>query len=431
MVFSKSALGTRQARSAKALDAILESGDLLLVFAGESIGKPGGHDQTYPFLPHPDYYWLSGLRRASGVMAYSKTEGWKPFVKLVNLEERLWEGTRETAEGESIDTLAEWIKKQKARRIFALGQASAKNTPDGALSSLNDASLKVQEALNRARRIKDSEEIALVERCASAAAKGYLRLEEVLKDGISERHLQLEYEHAVLKAGADSFPYDTLVGSGLNSAVLHATPTTKLLRTGELVLVDAGADIQEYCVDISRTYAVGGTKSSRQKDLYDLVLKSQLSAIEVCKPGVEWHDVHRKAAHVLTAGLKDLGLLRGEVDSLLESGAISMFFPHGVGHMVGLRVRDVGSRLGTTARNCCGVRVRVDMPLEEGFLMTVEPGLYFVAPLLDDPKKRELYRDQIDWNKVESWRDFGGIRIEDNILVTASGPRSLTSAIPK
>jgi Xaa-Pro aminopeptidase len=330
-----------------------------------------------------------------------------------------------------LSELPAWISKLSPARVIALGQPSPQ---EGSLYGdplAVEAQARIQEAFNRARRIKDAAEIALVERAARAAHAGYKRLKEILAPGVSERRLQLEYEHAALMAGADGFPYDSLVGAGANSAILHAVPTEKILKEGELVLVDAGAEIHEYGVDITRSYAVGGRFDARQKSVYDLVHAAQKAAIALCRPGVEWLDVHEKAARVLADGLKDLGLLKGSVDALVESGAVSVFFPHGIGHMVGLRVRDVGPRVGAPLRTRSGVRVRVDLPLEEGFLMTVEPGLYFVGPMLDDPKLRDKHRDTVAWEKIDVWKDFGGIRIEDDILVTSGEPRNLTIAVEK
>ena len=121
------------------------------------------------------------------------------------------------------------------------------------------------------------------------------------------------------------------------------------------------------------------------------------------------------------------------MDELLDTGAIALFFPHGIGHMVGLGVRDVGGRAPgrEVGRRCCGVGIRVDLPLEENLLMTVEPGLYFVPAILDDPQRREEFKQSVDWDALESWRSIGGIRIEDNILITPDGPQNLTAAIPK
>jgi Xaa-Pro aminopeptidase len=199
------------------------------------------------------------------------------------------------------------------------------------------------------------------------------------------------------------------------------------------VLVDAGGAILGYTADVTRTIPAGGQFTAEQRAIYDVVLAAELAAIECCRDGVEWHDVHRVAAAELAAGLLHLGILSAAVDEALETEAIALFFPHGVGHMVGLGVRDVGGRQPDReeGRKCCGAKVRVDLPVRKGFLMTVEPGIYFVPALIDDPPRRDRFRHAVAWDKLDRWRKVGGVRIEDNVLVTDAEPRVITDGIAK
>lgn len=427
-IFSADTITERRKRAATNLDLVLTDDEFCYIFSGEPIQKPGGLDQTYPFLPHPDYYWISGLRRPMGVVVYSKSEGWKDFVKPLSLEERLWEGGTEEIPGTPLAELDAWRAKKKAARCIVLGQATEKfrawkNTDEATHN-------RIQEAFNRARRKKDPEEIALITDAARAAAVGYSHLKKFIRPGVSERQIQIEFETAALKAGAEKFPYDTIVGSGVNAAVLHAIPTAKIVQKGELVLIDAGADIHDYCVDITRVFFADGTPSEQQSAIYSIVAKAQQQAIQNCIPGKEWVEVHRSAARVIAEGLKDLKIFAGSVDSALESEAISVFFPHGIGHMVGHRVRDVGPIVGKAPKTHFGVRLRVDLALEEDFVMTAEPGIYFVSALIDKKENRERFKKEIHWNEVEKWRHFGGIRLEDDILVKEN-PVNLTHSIEK
>ena len=296
---------------------------------------------------------------------------------------------------------------------------------------MTNTPFELQEKINAIRRVKDPAEVDLIRQTARMAYAGYQKVKDFLRPGVTERQIQIEFEAEVLRAGAEKFPYESIVGSGPNSAVLHAIPTRRVLKENELVLIDAGADLFDYCVDITRTFSSSHAFTSRQKEIYDLVLEAQNRAIAKCRPGVEWSDVHKEAARILASGLKQLGLLACEPETALESGAISVFLPHGVGHMVGLKVRDVGGLLLQEERTHCGVRLRVDLPLQENFIMTVEPGLYFVPALLNHSETRAKYRSEIHWNEVEKWLDFGGIRIEDDILIGADGPENLTAAIEK
>ena len=249
---------------------------------------------------------------------------------------------------------------------------------------------------------------------------------------MSERQIQIEFEAEAQRNGAHKMPYGSIVGAGTNAAILHFEPSERIVQQNDLILIDAGSDIHDYCVDITRVFPASGKFTEQQQKIYNIVLKAQETGIEMCRPGVEWHDVHRAAAEVITDGLIEIGILVGNTKELIESGATALFFPHGIGHMVGQRVRDVGgSQFGRTPRTCCGVRVRVDLPLEVGFNMTVEPGLYFIDAIIHDPEVRQKHAQTVNWKLVDEWKHVGGVRIEDNILVTENGPRNLTAQIPK
>jgi Xaa-Pro aminopeptidase len=291
----------------------------------------------------------------------------------------------------------------------------------------------LQQRLDAVRRSKDAHELELVSKAIRATAAGFARAREVIRPGTTERAIQIEIEAEMFRHGADGVGYGTIVGAGARAAILHSTPGSTIVGPRDVVLVDAGGEISAYTADVTRTYPADGSFTPEQQAVYDLVLAAELAAIDRCRAGVEWHDVHRTAAATIATGLRDLGILKTSVDEALETGAIALFFPHGIGHMVGLGVRDVGGHAPgrEEGQMCCGARVRVDLPLGEGILMTVEPGLYFVPALLDDPERRDKFHGAIAWDKLASWRKIGGVRIEDNVLVTNSAPRVLTEAIPK
>ena len=321
--------------------------------------------------------------------------------------------------GRDLAEFSSWLEKRNSQRVFNLSFEG------------NEEWHQIKETFSRERRKKDPEETELVMKLAALANAGYQKIKSSLKPGLSERQIQLDYETAVLCAGAEKLPYDSIVGSGVNSAVLHAIPTGRILREGEHVLIDAGADIQDYCVDITRCFPADGNRSARFSAIYDLVLRAQRESIALCKPGISWKDVHLTSARIMAQGLVDLDLLNVSPEEALASGAISVFFPHGVGHMVGLRVRDVGGPHNPQPKFYAGARLRVDMTLEENHLMTVEPGLYFIEALLKDAETRRKYGDQVNWAEADKWLDFGGIRIEDDILVTSRGPKNLTEVVEK
>src|SRR5581483_1831573 len=215
------------------------------------------------------------------------------------------------------------------------------------------------------------------------------------------------------------------------SAVLHFPPSGRAFEEGDLVLIDAGAEYRGYASDITRTYPASGRFSAEQAELHGLVREACLAATSSCAPGIEWRDVHRTAALVLAEGLRDFGLLRGDVETLVEPGAVFVFFPHGIGHMVGLGIRDAGEVLpGRKPPENEFPRLRLDLPLLPGYVVTIEPGVYFVPALLHDAEFRERHRDAVDWERAEKMLDFGGIRIEDNVLVTEDGFEVLTADVP-
>ena len=208
---------------------------------------------------------------------------------------------------------------------------------------------------------------------------------------------------------------------------MNVPPTARELRDGDLLLVDAGAEHRGYASDVTRTYAAGGALTAEQALVHDTVRRAGETAIAACRPGVEWHDVHRAAALVVAEGLLELGVLRGSPEMLVESGAATIFFPHGVGHMVGLGVRDTGAASDDASEPVPGLPpLRVDIPLEPRHTWTVEPGIYFVPALL----ARERGRDDVDWQRVDELQGFGGVRLEQNVLITGDGCEVLTAAIP-
>ena len=217
--------------------------------------------------------------------------------------------------------------------------------------------------------------------------------------------------------------------------------TVMYYKKGDLVLGDYGAENKmRYAGDITRTFPVDNVFTERQKDIYQLVLVSELKAISLLKPGVTYKSIHLEAAKVLTEGLISLGLMKGNVDDAVKNGAHALFFPHGLGHMIGLDVHDmedlgedlVGYDKKTTRSQQFGLAyLRLGKTLQAGHVLTVEPGLYFIPALIDQWKMDKMHLEFINYDELEHWKNFGGVRIEDNVLITDEGHRVLGPAIPK
>jgi Xaa-Pro aminopeptidase len=419
-------LSARRARVAAALSL---DDTLLLVAAGEPVPLPENSDQTYPFRSHSEYYYLAGQECAGGLVAFDPRDGaesgWVSFVPAVTEGERVWEGRGQTP-GTPLAAFEGWLAARRGRPVAALGAPLAKISADESRSA------QARDRLKHARRPKDAHEVGLIRRAAAATAPGYARLRSLLRPGVTERALQIELEAEFFRHGGTRPGYGTIVGSGPNSAVLHFEPSARAAQAGEFVLVDAGAEIDRYMADVTRTYVVG-EPTAFQRDLYQIVLAAEEKALARCVHGAEWKELHLAAAVEMVGGLVSMGLMRGTPASLVEQEAHTLFFPHGLGHMVGLGVRDgSGMAPGRTKDPRASLKnLRMDLPLQAGYVVTVEPGLYFIPALLNDPARRDRFREAVNWTLVEQHLHLGGVRLEDNVLVTHGAPENLTAAIPK
>jgi len=400
---------------------------VVLIGAGKPIQRPGRDDSPYPFDAHAEYYYLTDRNRPGGVLAFDPREGWVDFVAPITASDRLWSGIRAAeAKGPTTDELEGWLASRVGRPHAWLGSAPADAQFDRGLAD------ELRFGLSRVRRPKDPVELERMRMAQRATSAAFGAVVPLMREGVSEREAQIELEAEAFRRGAEAMAYDTIVGSGVNSAVLHFAPTSRRFQAGELVLIDAGARYLGYASDITRTYPVGGRLDPAQQELHSVVHTAEQAAIGRCQAGREWRDVHLTAALVIAEGLAACGILRGDPESLVQSGAVWLFFPHGIGHLVGLGVRDAG---GTPL---CARRedpkpypnLRIDLPLEPGMVVTVEPGIYFVPALLEDPDHRRKHRDEVVWNRVDRMLGFGGIRIEDNVLITIDGYEVITGDVP-
>lgn len=413
----------RRDRVAKSWDA---KEAIVLIGAGDRILIPGTGDQTYPYRSHPEYFYLTDRECPGAVLAFDAGEGWTDFVPDVTEKERVWEAGAQ-AEGTSITLLGAWLAARRGRAVVMLGVELPGQRFDAAKS------VEFRDRLLHARRPKDAIELERIRGAAAATAAGYAAMRDVIRPGVTERAIATELEVGFRRGGGDGPAYGTIVGTGPNSAVLHFEPTERAGKEGELVLIDAAAELNRYACDVTRTFPAGKAFTPEQRDLYALVLAVESKAVERCVAGAEMVDIHEASYLESTKGMIEMGFLRGTPEGLIEQGVTELFYPHGIAHMVGLGVRDATGKLsGRLPRTEAGKRLqRMDLPLEPGYVLTIEPGIYFIPPLLRDPKRREKFADQIVWSKVDPWMAQGGIRIEDTVHVTTGAPENMTAAIPK
>jgi len=293
-------------------------------------------------------------------------------------------------------------------------------------------------AVVQLRSIKDSYEIDEIEKAVDVAGIMHTTAMKMGFPGNYERELSGAIEGIALAHGGPvSFP----VILSMDGQILHNHNHANELVKGRMVICDAGAETSMcYASDITRTFPVGGEFSTQQKDIYNLVLTANMKTIEASVPGNTYLEVHLMAAHIIANGLKELGIMKGDVDEAVEAGAHALFFPHGLGHMLGLDVHDmegfgedhVGYTKDLKRSDQFGLAyLRMARKLEPGHVITNEPGCYFIPALIDIWKKEKKLEQFINYDKVEAYRGFGGVRIEDDVLITDTGSRILGTPIPK
>lgn len=417
------------ARRRKNLMTAMGQGSIAVIPAAEE--KTRNRDVDYPFRQDSDFWYATGFPEpdAVAVLIPGRPQGeYVLFCRDKDQAAETWTGFRYGPDGavnefdaddafpiDDIDDILPGLLEGRTKVYYDIGRDGdfdlrimdwvnrlrAKvrmgGHPPGEFQTLNHL-------LHEMRLFKSAAEVKLIRRAGEISAAAHVRAMKAVKPGLYEYQLEAEYLHEFMHRGARTPAYPSIVGGGKNACVLHYIENSSKLKFGDLVLVDAAGELDNYASDITRTYPVNGKFSAAQQALYEVVLAAQLAAIDKVKPEYDWNAGHETAVTVLTQGLKDLGLLQGDVSELVETGAYRSFYMHRTGHWMGLDVHDVGD-------------YKVDgvwRQLEPGMVLTVEPGLY-IAP-----------NAKVD----EKWRGIG-IRIEDDVLVTAKGADVLTSDVPK
>ncbi len=365
-----------------------------------------------------------------------------PQPKLAELAEQIG-----VAQLDSIDKLKKYLKSKITKKVKINYLPTYRGDQTLKLADLlgenpyklkNKFSKKLIEAVVAQRSIKGEEEVAEIEYAMEIAYQMHTAAMRMAKPGVVERDIAGAIEGIAASLGAGlSFP--AIVSK--NGQTLHNHYHGNVLKEGDLLVCDAGAEsLLHYASDITRTTPVGGKFSYQQKEIYEIVLTAQKNAINMIKPGVLHSDVHLTAAKIIAAGLSQIGIMKGDLNAAVKAGAHALFFPHGLGHMMGLDVHDmenlgenfVGYDAKTKRSDQFGLAyLRLAKELQPGFVFTCEPGIYFIPELIDQWKAKRKFKNYIDYDKLEAYRNFGGIRIEDDILVTQNGYKVLGRPIPK
>lgn len=300
------------------------------------------------------------------------------------------------------------------------------------------ASVPLIQAVIAQRAIKTPEEIAEIEKAIGITVDMQLEAIRSAQEGLTETQIAGRLQGIAVSSGGNlSFPIILTV----NGQILHNHYQQTVLQNGQMVLCDCGAETDmHYAGDLTRTFPVSGKFSSRQRAVYDVVAAAQQAAIDALRPGIPFREVHLLACEKLAEGLKDLGLMKGDVKAAVAHGAHTLFFQCGLGHMMGLDVHDmedlgeeyVGYTEDLKKSTAFGLKsLRLGRPLEAGFVLTVEPGLYFIPELIDEWTAAKRHSEFINYDKVQAFKDFGGIRIEEDFLITDNGSRLLGKPLYK
>ena len=412
----------------KKLAEQLPEGSVALIGAASEVHRNG--DTHYRFRQESDFYYLTGFNEPDALLAIAAGKDYHCtlFNRIRNPAAEQWTGRRLGQEGAvhqlkmdaafPIHSVKEELPKlliDKTMVYYSFGKnplleqqiMDALKTVKaqvrrGAKAPDNLCDLEL--LLGEMRLFKSEAEIDLLRRAAQISVEAHKRAMRVCKTAHHEYELEAELIYEFNRQGCRSVAYDPIVGSGENACILHYTENNKPLGQGELVLIDAGGEYENYAADITRTFPVNGVFSTEQRLIYELVLKAQKAGITAIKPGAAWNSMQTIMVRILTIGLAELGILQGEVDALIATEAYRPFYMHNSGHWLGLDVHDSG-------------RYKIHnewRPLEPGMVLTVEPGLYISKDIPGvDPR----------WWSI-------GVRIEDDVLVTPTGHEVLTAELP-
>lgn len=301
------------------------------------------------------------------------------------------------------------------------------------------ASMTLVKAVVAQRSIKSAEEVEQIEVAVRITNDLHMAAMLAARPGIREADVHAAVQ-AVIHRNDTLASFPAIIST--HGQILHNHAHHHALESGRLLLVDFGAEapVSHYAGDMTRTFPVDARFTERQRAVYQVVLDSQMAAISMLKPGLPYRDAHLRAAHVVAEGMKSMGLMKGDTHEAVAIGAHALFFPHGLGHMMGLDVHDmedlgenhVGYGDGFERSQQFGLAfLRLARPLKPGFVLTVEPGIYFIPQLIDQWKAQGIHRDFIVYEEVEKFKDFGGIRVEDDYLITDSAARILGGNVPK
>lgn len=450
-MFAKEVYISRRKRLAEMM------GDSLILILGNGESPMNYPDNTYHYRQDSNFLYFFGLDQPGLAGVIDGASGEETiFGNDVDIDDIIWMGPQESMASRAAqvgvattrpfnrleEVLAGAIR--QGRKIHFLPQYRGENkillqelTGMEIARQSAGASLELIHAVVALRSVKEEVEIAEIEKACATGYKMHVKAMKMAKPGVWEQKIAGRIE-GIAASGGNYISFPIILSQ--NGDTLHNHDHSQILEKGRLLIVDAGAESPlHYASDFTRTTPVGGEFTLKQREIYDIVLAANNKATELIRPGVTYLSVHLEVARVIASGLKEVGLMKGDVAEAVAAGAHALFFPHGLGHMMGLDVHDMedlgqiyvgyddeirpSSQFGTRS-------LRLGRRLQPGFVITNEPGVYFISALIDKWRSEKLHTRFINYDVAEQYKGFGGIRLEDDILVTPEGARILGKRIP-
>jgi Xaa-Pro dipeptidase len=399
-------------------------------------------DYEFPFRQESNFWYLTGVNEPDFHLILDlKNQDYHLFAPERDAQYAVWHGIvkskddlREEYQPDYLhyeNKLPQVMKELEPEKIYCVEEEQAEFIEKFERDLPIDLDT-LEDALTHCRVFKTGWELDQLREASRVNNIAHKAVLNALEPGKNEHEMKAVFDYHQIKNGLTQDAYNGIFASGKNSAILHYVENNRPINDGDLFLIDAGYEYNGYASDFTRTYPANGEFTPLQAEIYEAVLEAQKQVIEASKPDAKMEDLHILAARIMMQGLKDADIVNGAIDELMEKDIFALFFPHGLGHFIGLDTHDVGGYpKGVDRIDRPGIKyLRTRRTLQPGMVLTIEPGLYFVPALLKPALEDEEKSQFLNESKLKDMMDFGGIRIEDNLIITDDGYENMTD-VPK
>ncbi len=426
----------------KLLSLFEQNQEGVIFLKGADVMYRYGTDYEFPFRQESNFWYVTGVNEPEfHAVLDIKTGEYHLFSPKRDAQYAVWHGkvrTQDEIKSEyqpdllhQNNELLTILKNLKPSVIYCLDEEQAEFIEDLSRGFTVDTE-SLQDALTYCRCIKTDKELDVMREAARVNNIAHTEAMKAIRPGMFEYEMKALFDYHQMKHGLLQDAYNGIHAGGTNSAILHYVENRDVINDGDLYLIDSGFEKDGYASDVTRTYPANGRFTGDQAAIYQIVLDALNKSIELTKPGVKMEDLHLGACRIILHGLKDIGVLNGDIDEMMENNIFALFFPHGLGHFLGLDTHDVGGYpKGVERIERPGVKfLRVRRELMPGMVITIEPGIYFIPALLGPALEDDEQSKYLNEDKIRSLFNFGGIRIEDNLIITEDGYENMTD-VPK